>query len=94
MGICRYSYLRRFPQRTTDYDIALLRLSEQVDLTTYTPVCLPRAGADHTGETAWMVGWGVTSYGGTGSNKLLEVISCCRYVNTPAQFCCRCQSRW
>ena len=69
---CRYSYLRRFPQRTTDYDIALLRLSEQVDLTTYTPVCLPRAGADHTGETAWMVGWGVTSYGGTGSNKLLE----------------------
>ena len=54
-----------------------------MDLTTYTPVCLPRAGADHAGETAWMVGWGVTSYGGTGSNKLLEVISCGGYLKTP-----------
>jgi len=39
-------------------DIGLLKLSEAVDLNTYTPVCLPEAGADFTGQKGWIVGWG------------------------------------
>ena len=31
-------------------DIALLKLAENVDLTTHTPACLPASGADYTGQ--------------------------------------------
>ena len=30
-----------------DFDIALLRLAEEVDITVYTPVCLPVLGEDY-----------------------------------------------
>ena len=30
----------------------------------YTPACLPDRGADFTGETAWVYGWGTTEMGG------------------------------
>jgi hypothetical protein len=38
-----------------DNDLALLRLSETVDLNIYTPVCLPKAGL-FAGQMAWLVG--------------------------------------
>ena len=38
-----------------DNDIAMLRLSETVDLNIYTPVCLPKAGL-FAGQKAWIVG--------------------------------------
>jgi hypothetical protein len=41
-------------------DIALLKLAESVDLTTYTPACLPPPGTDYTGQQAWAYGWGTT----------------------------------
>merc|ERR1719153_111200 len=39
-------------------DIALLKLSEAVDLDTYAPACLPSFGADYTGENGRIYGWG------------------------------------
>ena len=38
-----------------DNDLAMLRLSETVDLNIYTPVCLPNAGL-FAGQKAWLVG--------------------------------------
>ena len=37
-------------------DIALLKLTESVDLKTFTPVCLPPIIADFTGDTASVIG--------------------------------------
>ena len=53
-------------------DIALLRLAEDVDLSVYTPVCLPDTDQDFTGQLASVAGWGVTENGGS-SNILLEL---------------------
>ena len=41
---------------TLQNDIGLLKLSETVSLSTYTPVCLPAASADYTGKTGWITG--------------------------------------
>jgi len=55
-------------------DIALLKLAEDVDLTTYTPACLPTSGADYTGQNGRVYGWGSTaSCPSTSSSVLLEV---------------------
>jgi len=59
--------------QTSDFDIALLKLAEEVDLNTYTPVCLPNTADNFEGKNAWVYGWGTTSFGGASSNKLLEV---------------------
>ena len=37
-------------------DIALLKLAEDVDLTTYTPACLPAPGTDYTGQNGRVYG--------------------------------------
>jgi len=60
---------------TSNNDIALLKLAEEVDLNTYTPVCLPNTADNgkYDGKNAWVYGWGTTSYGGVGAQKLLEV---------------------
>jgi len=58
---------------TSDYDIALIKLKDTVDLTVYTPVCLPATGDTFVGRRAWVYGWGTTSFGGSVSTKLLEV---------------------
>jgi len=41
-------------------DIALVKLTKTVDLSIYTPVCLPRR-ADYTGLETTVIGWGDTS---------------------------------
>ena len=41
-----------------EHDIALLKLKEKVDLSIYTPACLAPRGADYTGKTASVYGWG------------------------------------
>jgi len=61
---------------TSDYDIALIKLKPgrpNVDIGVYTPVCLPVRGETFVGRRAWVYGWGTTSFGGSVSNKLLEV---------------------
>ena len=41
---------------TEENDIALLKLSEKVNLNIYTPICLPNVDDDFTGKTAWAYG--------------------------------------
>ena len=47
----------------------------QVDLDTYTPVCLAQTSDTETfyGKNAWVYGWGTTASGGSTSATLLEV---------------------
>lgn len=54
-------------------DIALLKLSEKIDLNTYTPVCVPKSGDDFTGKTGWTYGWGRVSTNGLKPPTLQEV---------------------
>ena len=56
-------------------DIALLELSEDVDLNIYTPACLARTSDTNAfyGENATVYGWGTTSPGRVTSPKLMEV---------------------
>merc|ERR1711970_119804 len=58
---------------TFNNDIALLKLAEEVDLLTYTPVCLPKTGDIFVGRNAWVYGWGSTSFMGAYPTELLEV---------------------
>jgi len=62
-----------YDKSTSNNDIALLKLSEEVDLNTYTPACLPNTADNHDGKNAWVYGWGTVEYGGASSSKLLEV---------------------
>ena len=57
-------------------DIAVLELSEDVDLETYTPVCLPKTSDNFYGTVAEAeaYGWGHTKFNGKLSNKLLKVM--------------------
>ena len=57
-------------------DIAVLELSEHVDLETYTPVCLPKTSDNFYGTVAEAeaYGWGHTKFNGTLSDKLLKVM--------------------
>merc|ERR1719203_1581573 len=55
------------------HDIALLKISETVNLNDWAPACLPTSGADFTGQNGWVYGWGATSEGGSLADKLLEL---------------------
>ena len=50
-------------EKTLGYDIAILRLKQDVDLTIYTPACLaPSSGGDqYVGQMGTAVGWGSTN---------------------------------
>ena len=41
---------------TSDNDIALLKLSEEVDLNVYTPACVAKTGETFAGKNAWVYG--------------------------------------
>ena len=45
-----------YDSHTTNNDIALLKLVEEVDLSIYTPACLPASSADYVGQTAKVYG--------------------------------------
>merc|ERR1711990_560328 len=62
-----------YDESTTNNDIALLKLAEAVNLSIYTPACLPASSADYVGQTAKVYGWGRTDpCGFTTSSKLLK----------------------
>ena len=44
---------------TVDSDIALLKLAHPLNLSTYTPICLPERNSMFVGSTAWVYGWGL-----------------------------------
>merc|ERR1712180_231917 len=43
-------------------DIAVIKVSESIDLSQHTPVCLPRRNRKYVGSKAMATGWGVKSY--------------------------------
>jgi len=61
-----------YDSNTNQHDIALLKLKEPLDLSVYTPACMPASGVDFTGETAWVYGWGTTEMGGSIVDTLRE----------------------
>merc|ERR1719244_18493 len=71
----------QYDRVTVENDIALLKLSESVDLNVYSPACMPTSDADFTGKSAWVYGWGSTVAAAlnerpppdTTSEKLLEL---------------------
>ena len=40
------------------FDIALLKLVDPLELSLYTPICLPQRNSTFAGSTAWVFGWG------------------------------------
>ena len=40
-------------------DFALVRLTEEADITTFNPICLPDINQDFTGKLATVIGWGL-----------------------------------
>ena len=54
-------------------DIALVRLTEDADLAIYTPVCLPTAQQDFTGQFSTVAGWGATAENGVTAHILQEL---------------------
>ena len=63
-----------------EHDIALLKLKEKVDLSRFTPACLPPKMANYSGKTASVYGWGQTQ---TKDNVLSIDEGCPRYGNSP-----------
>ena len=55
-------------------DIALLELTEEVDLNVYTPACMAKStDGTYEGANAQVYGWGSTKYKGKATDVLLEV---------------------
>ena len=67
-------------ENSDGHDIALLKLKEKVDLSRFTPACLPPKNASYAGKTASVYGWGQTQ---TKDNALPIDEGCPRYGNSP-----------
>ncbi|XP_055907216.1 transmembrane protease serine 9-like [Eupeodes corollae] len=61
--ISRVHSLKTYIPKTSDDDIAILKLSKPIDFdtTTVRPICLPPQGLDLTGETGTISGWGTAA---------------------------------
>lgn len=66
----------KYSTRTFDNDIALIKLSSPVTYSKYiVPACIPTVfNKDYSGQDSWSTGWGTTSFGGSLSRVLLEVV--------------------
>ena len=42
---------------TYNNDIALIKVAQPIDLSVYTPACLPVDGESFVGQNAWVYGW-------------------------------------
>ena len=66
-------------ERPLGHDIALLKLKEKVDLSRFTPACLPPKNASYAGKTASVYGWGLT----TDEAEDAEAEGCPTYETSP-----------
>lgn len=55
-------------------DILVIKVSKSIDLSQYTPVCLPAMNEDFTGSQATATGWGVESYLEDGQEQNPDVL--------------------
>ena len=70
----------KYDTSNTDFDIALIRLEEPVDLSlpNINTICLPKnEKTSYVGRKATVTGWGMTSYSGSTSNFLRKVNNSC-----------------
>ena len=58
-AIIQPKYVGNVGNGTVVFDIALLKLKDNLDLAEYTPACLPPTNQIFVGETAWVYGWGM-----------------------------------
>lgn len=64
----------RYNTNNQENDIAIITLKRPVPFDgLIKPVCLPQRNRDYAGQIATVVGWGATSYTGSGSSKLKQV---------------------
>ena len=66
----------KYDASKTDYDVALIKLDEpvDVDLPNIGTICLPSKETDlYVGREATVTGWGMMSYSGKTSNILRQV---------------------
>jgi len=64
-----------FERAPLSLDIALLKLSEDVDLSVLTPACLPESGRDFTGQMGSVYGWGTVDHCEPEINPILSEVS-------------------
>ena len=43
---------KKYTYYESDFDIALLKLADEVDIAVYTPICLPELGRDYLSSTS------------------------------------------
>ena len=75
VGVVKIFRHEKFNTYTIANDIAVLELSEDVDIETYTPVCMAKTSDSKSfyGKPAKTYGWGTTTFGGKKSNILRTV---------------------
>ena len=75
VGVAKIFRHEKYDSGTMVNDIAVLELSEDVDIETYTPVCMAKTSDSKSfyGKPAKTYGWGTTTFGGKKSNILRTV---------------------
>jgi len=72
-----FVYHKKYDTKTTNNDIALLKLEKKIDFSKYdgtvSPVCLPEAPRKYYGKSVTVSGWGLLEDGGDQAHKLMEV---------------------
>jgi len=72
-----YVHHAKYDEKSTNNDIALLKLKQKIDFNKYsgtvTPVCLPDLPRKYYGELVTVSGWGLLNDGGNAAKKLQEV---------------------
>jgi len=58
-----------------DNDVALLKLSEPLDINIYTPLCLPCKNDNFLGKKAWAMGWGLNDHINNAFSDVLQEVS-------------------
>ena len=65
---------RKYDERTTANDIALLKLEGRIDFSQYggtvAPICLPTQADTYYGEKVIVAGWGLLNENGNAANKV------------------------
>ncbi|XP_034234029.1 uncharacterized protein LOC117641042 [Thrips palmi] len=86
-GVRRVLFHSHFQPFLLDHDIALLQLQQPVAFSSViAPACLPGLQGLHSGQSAWVTGWGITSFPAGDPSSVLQRLA----VETlPVEVCAR-----